>query len=67
MVEEGRGSLTESVCTSGVDSHHRLAEGRELSGEGDRAWLAHRAEMGGLALDRVRQASLLEILGMIKK
>lgn len=55
------------MCTSGVDSHHRLAEGRELSGEGDRAWLAHRAEKGGLALDRVRQASLLEILGMIKK
>lgn len=35
MVEEGKGSLAESVCTSGVDSHHRLAEGRELSGEGD--------------------------------
>lgn len=43
VVEVGKGSLMESVCTSGVDSHHRLAEGRELSGEGDSAWLAQRA------------------------
>lgn len=33
----------EPVCTSGVDSHPRLAEGRELSGEGNGAWLAQRA------------------------
>lgn len=35
MVEVAEGSLMESACTSGVDSHRRPAEGRELSGEGD--------------------------------
>lgn len=34
--EEGKGDLVELMCTSGVDSHDRLPEGRELSGEGVR-------------------------------
>lgn len=29
---------------SAVDDHDRLAERSELSGEGDRAWLAERAQ-----------------------
>lgn len=34
----------EPTCTSAVDNHRGLAEGNELSGEGDRAWLAQRAQ-----------------------
>lgn len=39
----GKAAWMEPVCASGVDSHHGLAEGRELSGEGERAWLVQRA------------------------
>lgn len=48
----------EPVEASAVDNHHGLADGSELSGEGDSMAGTGGTETGGLALARVRRASL---------